>query len=127
MAWAWQLHVAGYAYRKGLVGGRRRTIYLHREVMGLRPGDGKEVDHENRNPLDCRRSNLTVTDRAGNQMNVVSQHRRTNAARIISRHRGVSWSHRAGKPWRARLRGKTLGYYATEEEAVQRVEGELCA
>ena len=60
---AWHLSPDGYAYRHE--GGR--TVYMHR-LLAEAP-QGQEVDHINRNRLDNRRSNLRLTNRAGNVRN----------------------------------------------------------
>ena len=44
-----------------------RAVYLHRLIVGC-PTD-KVVDHLNGNPLDNRRANIRVTDKAGNGRN----------------------------------------------------------
>lgn len=62
----WSLHTGGYAFRRE----HGRSIYLHREILGLRPGDGLVADHVNRDRLDCRRLNLRVVTPAGNAQNV---------------------------------------------------------
>lgn len=49
--------------------GGRYTLYLHREIMGLRWGDRRMVDHINRDTLDNRRQNLRVCEGAENQRN----------------------------------------------------------
>lgn len=92
-------------------------VALHRVVLGLQPGDGLEGDHENGNPLDCRRSNLRIATRAQNGQNVPVK------PGSASRYRGVFYSRdpRRRSRWRARptLAGKRfhLGYFATEDEA----------
>lgn len=104
--WRWFLS-EGYAARK-------RRIRLHRELMGLVPGDGIEVDHRNLNKLDDRRSNLRVVPKAAQQQNVPLR------ANATSEFRGVSWAKANGK-WTAstRLNGKrvNLGYFTDEAEA----------
>ncbi len=47
-----------------LPGGRQRAIFLSRSVVGVPPGDPRQVWHVNGDSLDCRRSNLTVVDPA---------------------------------------------------------------
>lgn len=69
--------------------------YLHRLILGLRKGDGKDVDHINRNPLDCRRANLRVVTHAQNMQNAV---RRPGKSGVP----GVVWHGPNGK-WNARL------------------------
>ena len=58
----WQVYVVRSSWKL--------THYLHREVLGLTPGDGLETDHRNGDRLDNRRSNLRVATRAQNAQNV---------------------------------------------------------
>jgi hypothetical protein len=48
----------------------QKLIYLHRLIMGAKPGDPK-IDHKNRNGLDCRRDNLRFITDSGNSRNQV--------------------------------------------------------
>lgn len=86
---------------------------MHRELLGLVPGDGLEGDHINGNPLDNRRSNLRVATRLQNMQNI-------HVARGPSRFRGVS-IHKATGLWRARVklngREHCIGYFRDEAEA----------
>jgi hypothetical protein len=114
----WFLARDGYVYRNR----SHRTeepghIALHRELMGLTKGDGKQVDHKNRRKLDCCRSNLRVVEEDGhNKQNVPA---RKNA---LSKHRGVSF-YRPTNKWRGRVmlngREYSAGYHTTEEEAAK--------
>lgn len=88
----WHL-IDGYATRD-LPRPSRGVISLHRQVMRLGYGDPDEVDHENRNKLDCRRENLRIVTRAQNAQNMPAQ----RGAR--SRYRGVTWDRKLGR-WRA--------------------------
>lgn len=90
----------------------KRFVFLHREIMGLKAGDPREVDHENGNPLDCRRSNMRVVTHAQNQQNLTK-------ARGRSAFRGVAF-HKASGLWRARATAGKVSitrYAHTEEEA----------
>jgi len=61
---------AYYAARKlKLPDGKRATQLLHRELLGLLPGDPAQVDHENLDGLDCRRFNLRLANCSQNQCN----------------------------------------------------------
>jgi hypothetical protein len=107
----WRLVPPGYvAYTPP----RESARYLHREILGLVPGDGLVVDHINGNPLDCRRSNMRACTQGENLQNTASR------VGFASAYRGVSWATREGK-WMARavVRGKTthLGYFDDELEA----------
>lgn len=88
--------------------GVSKSIILHREIMGLKEGDGKEVDHINHNGLDNRKGNLRVCNRSQNARNL----------KVPAK--GYSWHIRA-KKWIARIRvnGKLhhLGYYLDEVDA----------
>ena len=108
----------GYAVRHvRLPGGVRRAVYLHRELLGLVPGDGLQGDHRNGNRLDNRRSNLRVTDSHGNNSNL---HGPMQTVGRTSIYRGVCW-HKRARRWtaQAQLRGckHWLGYFDDEQEA----------
>lgn len=118
---AWCVSAGGYAGRTVYESGGQRTVLLHRELMGLAPGDRREVDHVDRDPLNCRRKNLRVVSHAQNGQNRSAQ----RGAR--SKHRGVSWYGRYGK-WSARVKldGKHhFGGYFDDEEAAARAAAAL--
>jgi hypothetical protein len=50
----------GYARRLAMFGGKRRAVYMHREIVGATHGDGLQVEHRNGNKVDNRRANLLV-------------------------------------------------------------------
>lgn len=109
----------GYAVRDEYVGRENgRSVlcrrWLHREILGARTGE--QVDHENRDKLDCRRSNLRVASRAQNAQNVGAH------SGASSRYRGVSWQASVGK-WKAQVRldGALhyLGLYSDEGQAAR--------
>lgn len=112
----WSLHQRGYACR--WVPGRYgngATSFMHRELLGLEPGDGLQGDHINRDRLDNRKANLRVV--------TIQQQRQNQEPRgKASRYRGVCFNRQRGA-WYARVRldGKTyyLGQHATEEEAAE--------
>jgi len=49
-------HSKAYAVRKVTIDGKRKIIFMHRQIM--KPLQGMEVHHINHDPLDNRRSNL---------------------------------------------------------------------
>ena len=93
--------------------GSRQRIAMHREILELEHGDGKEVDHRDGNKLNNQKSNLRLCSRRENNGNSKSN-------KGLSRYKGVSLRKDTGK-WRAYgTEGNkyvTLGSYATEEEA----------
>lgn len=109
--WRWHL-VNGRAHRTVHLGVSRRKVAMHREILGLGPGD-PDVDHRNRDMLDNRRINLRAVTKTVN-----NQNRDPDCDVASSSHRGVGAN--AGK-WRARVSvgGKQhhLGMFDTEDEA----------
>lgn len=71
--WVWsaQKHRDGdfYASRKETINGKRFTYLMHREILGCTLGDGKIVDHINRNKLCNEEYNLRICTRAQNASN----------------------------------------------------------
>lgn len=93
-----------------------KTVLMHRQIMGLKHGDRRQVDHINRDRLDCRRSNLRLAPRGGldNQQNL------SIGSRNTSGYRGVKWDKRRGKWYAAAQIARVshfIGYFATAEEA----------
>ncbi|GAF72593.1 unnamed protein product, partial [marine sediment metagenome] len=76
----------------------RRMLLMHRLILGLQSGDGKETDHINRKGLDNRRHNLRTCT---HQQNL--------------RNRGAKGAYKVGKKWRSRItinyRDVHLGYF----------------
>lgn len=100
-----------YAYRKI----NKRTVYLHRVILGIVDFPGYEADHIDGNGVNDRRSNLRITTRNMNSKN------QTTKRKGSSRFKGVVHSTWTSKRWCARItvNGKfmNLGRYFTEEEA----------
>lgn len=108
---SWYFGHRGYAMRsKNMPDDRRKTVSMHREILGTRLD--QEVDHINRNRLDNRRSNLRVLGHSANLHN--------RGAYGSSGVAGVSWDKRK-KKWRAEIgrNGKRawLGYHDTKAAA----------
>ena len=104
-----------YAKRSSIkVEGKRRKIAMAREVMGLEFGDLRQVDHENHDTLDNRKSNLRVATRLQNASN-----RRKNLNNK-SGYKGVHFN-RAQQKWQAYIRVNTklmhLGFFEKPEDA----------
>lgn len=56
-----------YATREASIGGKARTLYMHRVILGT--ASGIQVDHLNHNGLDNRRSNLRECNNMQNAQN----------------------------------------------------------
>lgn len=116
LAHRWFLTHQGYVcrYIGRTADGRWLRTRLHREVMGLQPGDPRAVDHINRDKLDNRRANLRIASQAENAQNLTPRRGTT------SQYRGVSWCSR-DKAWIARANvGRVKvwqGYFKDEHEA----------
>lgn len=111
----WCRQPTGYAARLEWhgIGNKQTMTYLHRTVLGLVPGDGKEADHINRDRLDNRRGNLRVCTHAENLQNVPGRSG-TSVFRGVSLHRGkwVACVILAGIKYRA-------GPFTSEDEAAR--------
>lgn len=97
--------------------GRRTSITLHRflwDLWGL-PAT-PEIDHVNRDGLDCRRENLRAATSSQNKQNVSK--RSTNTSGF----KGVYWHRRLGK-WFAQItcdgKQRHLGCFTEKEEAAR--------
>ena len=73
----------------------RKTLFLHREILGAKPG--QLVDHRDGNPLNCQRSNLRFCDHRQNSANVTSSKNQKGG-----RFKGVNW-HPKAKKWQASI------------------------
>lgn len=79
----WNLNTSGYAIRTDRSNNKKKTVYMHREIMGSIP-DGMIVDHINRNKLDNRRENLRICTTIQNAHN-----RKVPSNSITSKYKGV--------------------------------------
>lgn len=95
--------------------GHHKTIYMHREILGLTPGDPRQANHINHDTLDNRRDNLVIITATANKR---FQPSRGGSSSFV----GVTWDaprHR----WRAQIQidGKVinLGRFTSESEAAR--------
>lgn len=93
---------------------KQNLIIMHREILKLQKGDGKEIDHINHNGLDNRRCNLRVCSHAENQHN-----RKSNKGSI---YKGVRW-YKLSQKWIARIgfnnKKKHIGCFNTSKQAAK--------
>ena len=115
----WHYH-KGYAARTCRQTGKKRTVYMHREIMNT--PRGLVTDHINGNRLDNRKANLRICTRAQNNMNMI-KFRTRKKSKNASKYKGVYWNGGPKATWSAEIRhnGKQihLGYFQDEVEAAQ--------
>lgn len=101
-----------YVVRGKVIGGKYTSIYLHRFLMDSAPKE--QVDHIDRNGLNCAQSNMR---RCTNAQNGANKPRPTKGS---SPYKGVYW-HGGARKWMARVQkdGKAiyLGIFVDPEEA----------
>lgn len=111
MQWNWQF--SKYAMR----GRGGSSVLMHRVILSRKLGHSNfnATDHENRNKLDNRRSNLRPATHRQNQHNL-------GPCGGSSRFKGVHWAP-SNKKWRASItfdgKRKYLGYFTDEIEAAE--------
>lgn len=95
----------------------QQIITMHREILGLKKGDGKVCDHKDHDPLIIQRINLRVCTTKDNVRN------RRSARNSSSKYLGVARSQSKKSPWQAQIRvdGKLiyLGSFVSEDEAAK--------
>ncbi len=101
-----------YAVRNSRRGeGKKRTIFMHRQILGLEYKNKQEGDHRNHNTLDNRRTNIRICTRKENAMN------RGANCNSTSQFKGVCWVKKV-KKWEAKIEinkiTKHLGYFLNE-------------
>lgn len=95
--------------------GNEQAQGMHRDILGLNPGDDRQGDHRNRNTLDNRRHNLRTANAQQNSCN--RKRRKDNSSGFV----GVYAAGKMGFRAIAYSRGKNfhLGYFSTAEEAAR--------
>ncbi len=106
-----------YAFRTVRIDGKKTALLIHRHILGLKPGDGVVVDHDNGNGLDCRRDNLRKGGTAENGQN------RSMQANNTSGFKGVTPYRFNPEFWVAQIRafgkGEYLGKFKEKEKAAR--------
>lgn len=119
MPHTWYANNGGYAVSDLSEGNGGGTVFMHRLILGLTPGDGTIVDHVGGDPRNNRRSNLRIVPQQTNASN-----RAIVNGDGSSRYRGVSWAAQRRR-WAAYVkvnyRKNHVGYFDTEEAAAAAV------
>lgn len=101
--------------------GKRYEIQMHRQILGLKPGDTRQGDHMNRDRLDNRRSNLRIASGARQVQNQNSP-ATFNGKPPESAYRGVYKIKKRGKwtgKWKAVVANHYLGSFTSEADAAE--------
>jgi hypothetical protein len=111
-----------YAKRVALVKGKRKTVAMHRWLMGAQNEDGEnlkpgiEVDHWDKNGLNNQKQNLRFPPKGCNKANS----RKSEGKSSI--YKGVNWD-KAKKKWRAQIKKNNkkiyLGIFQNEKSAAR--------
>ena len=98
--------------------GKRRMIWMHREILCLPFGDSRICDHQDRNGLNNQRGNLRMATCAQNLRNSKSR-------KGTSQFKGVSW-YRDRAKWHAKIyvngQQTNLGFFNSEVKAARRYD-----
>ncbi len=106
MQWKWTIDKRNhtfYAIRRSSCKLGKRKIFMHREILGLTKGDGKQTDHKNHNGLDNRRINIRICTGSQNQHNQKKQ-------KGNSKYKGVCWN-KYKKKWQAQIEHNNQCFY----------------
>jgi AP2 domain/HNH endonuclease len=113
--WKWCATFNGstwYAIRADYTGDQRRTVYMHRQIIG--EPVGIEIDHIGGDGLNNQKENLRVSTHSQNLYN------RRKSSGCSSKFKGVYWNKNC-KRWQAQIKHqgvrKYLGLFDTEEAA----------
>mgnify|MGYP001617180464 CR=1 FL=1 len=103
----------GYASRLEYVEGKRKSVKMHRVIMG---NPSNDIDHINLDRLDNRKDNLRECIHDNNM------HNRPKYRNNTSGYKGVSF-HKGGRKWAATIGYNSklyhLGSFTTPEEAAE--------
>jgi len=103
-----------YATRSFRVNKKQSAEQMHRRILGLNPGDGKETDHIDMDGLNNQRNNLRIATKGQNEANQIIYRNNTSGFK------GVHWS-KGAKKWMARIKidsqSKYLGLFESKIDA----------
>lgn len=109
-----------YAVRLVYSGRKATALYLHREVLGLKPlsEDGREVDHIDHNGLNCQKNNLRIGTKGQNMANRGLNRDSNSGYRGVTKVDGCNrWRAQANRTTGEKAHKIYLGLYPTPEEA----------
>lgn len=95
-----------------------KNVFLHRAIMGLEYGDGRQVDHRDADGLNNQRSNLRICTQSQNNGNC----RVRTSGKRWSKYKGVSYfinKHTGQQYWIVGCGNRRIGYFHDEKEAAR--------
>lgn len=116
--WNWCVKTGGtnhskfYAARTVIKDGVKKTVFMHRVIVGLSDEDPRDVDHHNGDGLDNRQRNLRPCTRPENCANSPRNKKNTSGYKWVSLERN-----HGRKPWKVIIGGRYVGHYASAHEA----------
>ncbi|MBW2965699.1 HNH endonuclease [Candidatus Woesearchaeota archaeon] len=110
--YTWNIVGNDYVRTAKSIKGKRITMLLHRYIMGLKKGDNVDIDHINRNSLDCRKANMRLCNKGENRRNSIGKKDSTSEYKGLSK---VELSNET--KWAVQINGFYVGRYKDEKEA----------
>ena len=119
--WHCYINRAGNKYAIGYKNRVECDVRMHRLILGLKTGDGKDVDHIDGNGLDNQEHNLRVVTRTQNCMNSRKRDNTSSKYKVVSLYKRVNkWT---AQIWVNRKRIH-LGYFSNELDAAHTYDQE---
>jgi len=116
----WSAHWSGHRWYAARQyhdeAGRHHRLYMHRMILDA--GQREQVDHENGDGLDNRRSNIRIATQSQNNANVGKRKHNTSGFKGVWRN-----PRDRIRPWYAKVGSHHLGCFATPEEAARAYDG----
>ncbi len=118
--WKWTLSKGRHTYYAKrnikLPNGKYQVILMHREILGLKQGDGKLVDHKDNNGFNNKADNIRICNNTENHQNGKAHKDGTSI------YKGVFWDKRTQK-WAVCIqinsKPRWLGRHSSEIDAAK--------
>ena len=96
--------------------GKRTHMLMHREILGLEPGDKRQGDHKNHNGLNNYQDNLRICNNSQNHQNGNPRKNGSSKYKGVHKRKGCDkWISRINKNYKL----YHLGYFVSEINAAK--------